>query len=298
MMYLKLTKAKRREWLWSVIFILPLTTGLILFMVYPLITGIAYSFTDYNLFDMKFVGGVNYVQVFHDATFWKSFLNVIIFSINVPVNLVLALVISAILNSAIKGSKVYRAIYFLPIICGAVATTFIWKWIYASQYGLLDNILYSMGIQSPPIWLDVNQPFSFMSSMIIMTLWACLGTNILIYSATLKNIPTTYYEAALIDGANAFTRFFKITVPLISPITFYLLLTNLIGSLQEFSKFKIMVGYTDNTVLPVWYIYNFMGNFGYEYGYASALGVVYGLFLLGVAAINFILQKYWVSYDN
>ena len=89
----------------------------------------------------------------------------------------------------------------------------------------------------------------------------------------------------------------KITVPLISPITFYLLLTNLIGSLQEFSHFKIMVGYTENTILPVWYIYNFMGNFGYEYGYASALGVVYGLFLLVVAAGNFMMQKFWVNYD-
>lgn len=293
----KLNKAKRKEWFWAVIFLLPLTVGLLLFCVYPLITGITYSFTDYNLFEMHFVGLQNYKKVFLDSTFWRSFLNVIIFSINVPVNLVLALITSAVLNSKIKGSKIYRSIFFLPIICGAVATTFIWKWIFASQYGLLDNILYSLGVQNPPVWLDVNQPANFMTSMIIMTLWSALGTNILIYSATLRNIPVTYYEAAKIDGANAFTRFIKITVPLISPITFYLLLTNLIGSLQEFSHFKIMVGYTENTILPVWYIYNFMGNFGYEYGYASALGVVYGLFLLVVAAGNFIMQKFWVNYD-
>lgn len=293
----KLNKAKRKEWFWAVIFLLPLTVGLLLFCVYPLITGITYSFTDYNLFEMHFVGLKNYKKVFLDSTFWRSFLNVIIFSINVPVNLVLALITSAVLNSKIKGSKIYRSIFFLPIICGAVATTFIWKWIFASQYGLLDNILYSLGVQNPPVWLDVNQPANFMTSMIIMTLWSALGTNILIYSATLRNIPVTYYEAAKIDGANAFTRFIKITVPLISPITFYLLLTNLIGSLQEFSHFKIMVGYTENTILPVWYIYNFMGNFGYEYGYASALGVVYGLFLLVVAAGNFIMQKFWVNYD-
>lgn len=293
----KLTKAKRKEWFWAVIFLLPLTVGLLLFCVYPLVTGITYSFTDYNLFEMHFVGLKNYKKVFFDSTFWRSFLNVIIFSINVPVNLVLALITSAVLNSKIKGSKIYRSIFFLPIICGAVATTFIWKWIFASQYGLLDNILYSLGVQNPPVWLDVNQPANFMTSMIIMTLWSALGTNILIYSATLRNIPATYYEAAKIDGANALTRFMKITVPLISPITFYLLLTNLIGSLQEFSHFKIMVGYTENTILPVWYIYNFMGNFGYEYGYASALGVVYGLFLLVVAAGNFMMQKFWVNYD-
>ena len=209
----------------------------------------------------------------------------------------MALITSTVLNSKIRGSKIYRSIFFLPIICGAVATTFIWKWIFASQYGLLDNILYSLGAQNPPVWLDVNQPANFMTSMIIMTLWSALGTNILIYSATLRNIPVTYYEAAKIDGANSFTHFIKITVPLISPITFYLLLTNLIGSLQEFSHFKIMVGYTENTILPVWYIYNFMGNFGYEYGYASALGVVYGLFLLVVAAGNFVMQKFWVNYD-
>lgn len=293
----KLTKAKRKEWFWAVIFLLPLTVGLLLFCVYPLVTGITYSFTDYNLFEMHFVGLKNYKKVFLDSTFWRSFLNVIVFSINVPVNLVLALITSAVLNSKIKGSKIYRSIFFLPIICGAVATTFIWKWIFASQYGLLDNILYSLGVQNPPVWLDVNQPANFMTSMIIMTLWSALGTNILIYSATLRNIPATYYEAAKIDGANALTRFMKITVPLISPITFYLLLTNLIGSLQEFSHFKIMVGYTENTILPVWYIYNFMGNFGYEYGYASALGVVYGLFLLVVAAGNFMMQKFWVNYD-
>lgn len=293
----KLNKAQRKEWFWAVIFLLPLTVGLLLFCVYPLVTGITYSFTAYNLFEMHFVGLENYKKVFLDSTFWRSFLNVIIFSINVPVNLVLALITSAVLNSKIRGSKIYRSIFFLPIICGAVATTFIWKWIFASQYGLLDNILYSLGAQNPPVWLDVNQPANFMTSMIIMTLWSALGTNILIYSATLRNIPVTYYEAAKIDGANSFTHFIKITVPLISPITFYLLLTNLIGSLQEFSHFKIMVGYTENTILPVWYIYNFMGNFGYEYGYASALGVVYGLFLLVVAAGNFVMQKFWVNYD-
>jgi len=293
----RLTKAQRKEWFCAVIFLLPLTIGLLLFCVYPLVTGITYSFTDYNLFEMHFVGLKNYKKVFFDSTFWRSFLNVIVFSINVPVNLVLALITSAVLNSKIKGSRIYRSIFFLPIICGAVATTFIWKWIFASQYGLLDNILYSLSVQNPPVWLDVNQPANFMTSMIIMTLWSALGTNILIYSATLRNIPATYYEAAKIDGANALTRFMKITVPLISPITFYLLLTNLIGSLQEFSHFKIMVGYTENTILPVWYIYNFMGNFGYEYGYASALGVVYGLFLLVVAAGNFMMQKFWVNYD-
>lgn len=259
----KLNKAQRKEWFWAVIFLLPLTVGLLLFCVYPLVTGITYSFTAYNLFEMHFVGLENYKKVFLDSTFWRSFLNVIIFSINVPVNLVLALITSTVLNSKIRGSKIYRSIFFLPIICGAVATTFIWKWIFASQYGLLDNILYSLGAQNPPVWLDVNQPANFMTSMIIMTLWSALGTNILIYSATLRNIPVTYYEAAKIDGANSFTHFIKITVPLISPITFYLLLTNLIGSLQEFSHFKIMVGYTENTILPVWYIYNFMGNFGY-----------------------------------
>ena len=111
MTHYKLTKARRVEWLWSAIFILPITAGLLLFVIYPLITGITYSFTDYNLFDMSFVGGANYRKVFHDVTFWKSFLNVIVFSINVPINLVLSLVISAILNAKIRGSKVYRTIF-------------------------------------------------------------------------------------------------------------------------------------------------------------------------------------------
>ena len=117
----KLNKAQRKEWFWAVIFLLPLTVGLLLFCVYPLVTGITYSFTAYNLFEMHFVGLENYKKVFLDSTFWRSFLNVIIFSINVPVNLVLALITSAVLNSKIRGSKIYRSIFFLPISISSIA---------------------------------------------------------------------------------------------------------------------------------------------------------------------------------
>ncbi len=281
---------------WAGFFIGPLVIGLLLFLVYPLVSALWYSLCDYNLFDAPvFIGFDNYIGVFTDGVFWKSFGNIFYYALSVPFIIFVSLVISVLINQDIKGGVFYRSVFFIPIVCGSVAVTFIWKWMYAPYYGVIDRIFETLSL-IPPLWLSDAW---FIPSMIVVSLWGGLGINILLYSATLKNIPTSLYEAAKIDGANWGQTFFKITFPQISPITFYLFVTGLVGTLQEFTRFRVMSGggFNENTIVPVWYIYFFTGEYGYEFGYASAMGVVFGLILLLLVGLNFYAQKWWVKYD-
>lgn len=290
---------RRRVWAeygWGYLFIAPLCLGLLLFLVYPFVSAIVYSFSEYDLFHTPvFVGFANYVRVFHDDVFWRGFLNIIYFSLGVPLTIFVSLVLAVLCSQDIKGGAFFRALYFVPIVCGSIAVTFIWKWMYAPYYGLIHTLFTNLGLIAP-FWLSSKL---FIPSMIVISMWSGLGINILLYTAGLKNIPKDVYEAAKIDGAGWWRTFGVITFPSISPITFYLLVTGLIGSMQEFTRFRVMSSgnFSTATTVPVWYIYSYTGEYGYEFGYASALGLIFGLVLLVITAANFVAQRWWVKND-
>lgn len=278
------------------LFISPLAIGLLLFVAFPLIYAVYLSFCEYNLFDPpKFVGIDNFVKMVSDKFFIRSLGNALLYCLNVPLRLILSLLLASLLCGKIRGSGVFRMIYYFPTICGAVAITFIWQWMFAQEYGLLSQLFEDIGIKNF-VFLDKRH---FMPSMIFMSVWCAFGVSLLLLFATIKNVPRDYYEAAELDGANAFHRFFHITLPSVSPVLFYLIMTGIIGSFQEFTSFNIMSGnmITETNIMPVWWIYKFTGQFGYEYGYASALGVVLGVVLIIVSVIQFKISNKWVYYS-
>lgn len=292
----RITKDKRNMIICGWLFISPLLIGLLLFVAFPLIYAVILSFCEYDLFTSpKWIAIDNFKEMVSDKYFMKSLLNALVYCLNIPIRIVLALLVANILAGKIKGSGVFRMIYYIPTICGAVAITFIWQWMMASEYGLFYKTLNAIGIK-PIAFLDKRH---FMGSMIAMSVWCSFGVSLLLLFATIKNVPKSLYEAAEIDGANPLKKLIHITVPAVSPILFYLLITGIIGSFQEFTLFNVMSGgnVTETNIMPVWWIYNFTGKYGYRYGYASALGVVLGAVLVLLSVLQFRLSKKWVFYS-
>lgn len=290
-------KLKNRDGLWGAAFLSPIMLGMVLFVLIPIGYAIYLSFTKYDMFNPpRWVGWKNYQRLFDftkETQFWESLKNVAIFAVLVTLlNVLVGLVLASLLKKGSKASGVFKVIFYIPMVCSVVATTSIWGWMYNSVYGPLSAILGFFGVEG----YEFFAPAHVMPSMLLMSVWGGFGGSMLLYFAALKNIPAHLYEAAEIDGASPFQSFFKITLPMVSPTTFYLLLTGLIGALQAYSQFLAigLDGYT-----PVLVIYCYAGH-GYgttTYGYACAMGVFYGLMIAVLAAANFKLSKYWVGYD-
>ena len=293
----RMSASRRSEYIWGWVFISPLTVGFLLFTAFPLVLAIVYSFSEYDLFHAPvFIGFSNFAEVFRDTFFLRSLLNALIYCIGVPVGALLALVLSSMLVSISRGSLVLRMIFYLPTICGAVAIAFIWQWMYAPNYGLLYEFFQKLGIK--PIHFLASK--YIMGSMMFMGIWSGMGVSVLLFYSSLHNVSKTLYDAASLDGANAFRKFIHITLPGVSPVMFYILITGILGSFQAFTNFQVMTNDQINysSVMPVWWIYKFTGAYGYRYGYASALGMVFGLLLILISGIQFLVSKFWVKYDS
>lgn len=290
-------KKKNGDIIWAVIFLAPITLAIILFVAMPIIYSVYLSFTKYDLFNPpQWRGLYNYKRLFdlsRETQFWKSFKNIAIFAPIITVlNMAVGLLLANLLNKVKAGAGVFKIIFYIPVVCSVVATSCIWAWLYNEVYGPLTRILEVIGIKGHRFWA----PDNVIPSMLLMCLWSGFGTQMLLYFAALKTIPEHLYEAAKIDGASAVNMFFNITLPMVSPTTFYLLLTGIIGNLQAYSQF-LAVGLDGYT--PVLVIYNYAGH-GYginTYGYACAMGIFYGVVVGAIAFINFKLSKYWVGYD-
>lgn len=292
-----ISRARRNEYIWGWIFVAPLTVGFLLFVAFPLIVALYYSVTEYDLFHAPvFIGMRNFGEVFHDEFFLRSLLNALVYTIGVPIGAFIALILANLLSRIPRGSVVFRMIYYMPTICSAVAITFIWQWMYAPGYGILHDLMRSLGMRPISFLAEKH----IMTSMMVMGVWSGMGVSILLFFSALHNVSSTLYDAASLDGANAVEKFIHITLPGVSPTFFYILITGILGAFQAFTNFQVMTGdqISMSNVMPVWWIYKFTGNYGYRYGYASALGLVLGVLLIIISAIQFIVSKYWVKYDN
>ncbi|MBQ9482397.1 MAG: sugar ABC transporter permease [Clostridia bacterium] len=297
MAYKRSGKLKNHDGLWGAIFLSPIAIGMILFILIPIGYAVYLSFTRYDMFNAPtFVGWRNYQRLFDiskETQFWSSFKNIFVFAVLITLlNVFVGLVIACLLKRGGRIENFFKVILYLPMVCSVVATTSIWGWMYNSVYGPLIGILKFFGVER----YEFFAPSHVLPSMLLMCLWSGFGGSMLLYFAALKNIPGHLYEAAEIDGATPVQSFFKITLPMVSPTTFYLLLTGLVGSLQAYSQFLAigLDGYT-----PVLVIYKYAGH-GYgntTYGYSCAMGVFYGILIAVIAAINFRLSKFWVGYD-
>ena len=278
--------------------------GFCLFGLIPLLLSLYLCFNSFKglrLHTAKFVEWENFSEILQDEMFWQSLGNTAFVLVAAVVALLLSLAVSALIATNVRGAKGFKAIYFVPYVCSLVAITFMWKWIYDYNYGVLNTTLMDWGwIQEPISWLGSAEYYR--TAMFVLLVWSSTGFNIILLTAALIGVPRELHEAAQIDGAGEFRRFFSITLPLISPTIFYLLIMGLIGALQEFTRFQVMTpdgGPEYQGMTVVFYLYRqlFNASGGSDLGVASAMGWIIAVLISAVTILNFRLQRRWVNYD-
>lgn len=296
---IKITKRQWNEYKWAWVLIAPTIIGLIVLNIIPAFWTLYMSFFKTGAFGKGniFVGLDNYIQMFQDKQVWYAIRNTLVYTIIVvPVTVVLAMLIAVVLNGKIKGKGVFRTIYFIPMVATPAAVTMVWKWLYNKEYGLINHFLGSLGIDKIN-WID--NPNIAMISIIIIGVWSAIGYSMVLFLAGLQEIPRDYYEASNIDGAGSIRQFFTITLPLISPTLFFVLVTSVITAMQVFDVIYMMIDVTspsyDSTVSLVYLFYN--SSFKYSNkGYGSALVMLLLVIIMIITIIQNKLQKKWVNY--
>ncbi|MFE5320757.1 carbohydrate ABC transporter permease [Paenibacillus sp. NPDC056579] len=294
-------KLRENDHLVGYIFISPFVLGFLIFTAYPILSSLYYSFTDYNLFDTpRWIGLDNYQKMFtNDEKLIKSLQVTFTYVFaSVPLRLAFALIVAMLLNNTARGIGIYRSTYYLPsLIGGSVAVSIMWIQIFGDK-GLLNSMLGLVGIHTTTSW--IGSPSTALWTLIALSVWQ-FGSSMLIFLAGLKNIPQSYYEAASVDGANGWYRFYRITIPLLSPIILFNLIMQIISAFMTFTPAYVISrgegGPLDNTLLYSLYLYRRAFAF-FEMGYASAMAWV---MLLIIAAITFVIFKssaYWVHYES
>ncbi|MGE6629209.1 carbohydrate ABC transporter permease [Bacillus sp. NPDC077027] len=282
-------------------FISPFIIGFICFTVIPMLVSLYLSFTQYDLFTKpKWIGFGNYYEMFTSDEKYVQSLKVTFTYVlaGVPLRLGFALFIAMILNQAVRGVGIYRTLFYLPsIIGGSVAVAIMWRNIFGND-GVINALLFFVGIDQKILWYQ--DPASALWTLILLSVWQ-FGSSMLIFLAGLKNIPPSYHEAANVDGANGFQRFFRITLPLLTPIIFFNLVMQTISAFMTFTPAYIISkgegGPLDGTLLYSLYLFQRAFNY-FQMGYASAMAWI---MLLIVGAITWILFKtssYWVHYES
>lgn len=294
----KMTKAQFREQCCGLAFVSPPFIGFCLFMVFPIVFAFVVSLTKWNGMNVMtehFVGFRNYIKLLTDAKFWKVLGNTVIYMTGIPIGMMLSLIIAVGMNRKLRGIKVLRTMYYVPVVSSLVAVAILWLWVFNYDYGLLNSLIRLVTGRHGPNWL--GDPFWVKVSMIVFMVWKGLGGSVILYLAGLQGIPREYYEAARIDGAGGWKLFRHITVPLVSPVTFYLLVTGLIGGFQVFVEVLVMVpngGLNYSAATVVFYLYDKAFN-GKQMGYGSAMAFILAVFIFIVTAINFKIQDKWVK---
>ncbi|PAU40290.1 ABC transporter [Vibrio coralliilyticus] len=279
------------------LFTAPLLIPLVAFWLVPFGYSIYISFTDWDYIspEYDFIGLENYQYMVEDFEFTQALINTFWFSLGVVIpTVVLGLIFALLLHKNFAGSQFYRAVIFSPWITPTVAVSIVWSWVFESKSGLANQILMSMGFDKIA-WLE--QGDTAMVAVIIVTIWQAIGWTMLFYISALNKIPSSLYEASLIDGCSSLTRFFKITLPLVSPTTFFLLVVNIINAVQAFDQFQILTqggpGGETRTLLYLFYQQAFER---YEMGPAAATSLVIFLITGLLALANTYIGKRWVYY--
>jgi len=271
----------------------------VVFVFIPLVQVCYLSFTNWDLLraTKSWIGLKNYEYIFKDPKFLQSIWNTLYFAgVKIPLDLVLSLFIAVLLDRKIKGLRFYRASYFAPVVIPVVAASLIWVWLFDPGLGPFNQILGFFGI-NPIRWL--HDPASSMFSIILFSLWKGLGYDIVIFLAGLQGIPPTYAEAASIDGAGQWKIFFRITLPLLSPVIFFVVLMGIINSFKIFTEISVMTpkgGPLYSTGVIVFYIYQ-QAFENYRIGRAAAASVVLFLLILGITTVQRKLGSKFVDYE-
>jgi multiple sugar transport system permease protein len=295
----KVPWAKREhEGLAAGLFLLPNLIGFLIFTAIPVGAAFILAFYDYDLLlGASWAGLENFREMFTtDEVFRAALFNTVYFTaVSVPLSVVLGLVTAMLVNKALRGIVIFRSIFLLPYVTVTVALSLVWKWIYLPDIGLINSVLGVFGIDGPP-WLTSGT--WAMPALILMSVWKGFGYNMVIFLAGLQGIPDHLYDAAKVDGATAWRRFLNVTLPLLSPTTFFVVVISVISSFQVFDQALIMTngGPGTATTTLVLYIYQ-VGFQSFEMGYAAAVALVLFAAIFVFTVIQFLLQRRWVTYD-
>ena len=288
---------KRHETILGWLMVSPWLIGFICFSALPMFASLIISFTEWDMLSKpEWVGFENYKTLFFEDPLALHSLNItILFTIvSIPLNIVFGLALAMLLNTSIRGLAIFRTIFYLPAILSGVAVALMWRWIFSTEFGLLNALLSMIGIEGPA-WL--TDRIWVLPSFVIMRLWS-VGGGMIIYLAGLQSIPSNLYEAANIDGANWWHRTRFITLPMLSPTIFFQLIVGFIFSMQIFTEAFIMTngGPADASLFYLLYLYRQAFQY-FDMGYASALAWVLFIVILVLTIILFKTGKSWVYYE-
>ena len=291
-------RLRKGEHIWLWVLLAPTLFGLLVGTLGPVLAAIGISFADWDVITPpSFAGIANYQRLLRDPTFSKALINTLYYvGVMVPVSTVLSLALALLMNQKLRAITWYRTAYFLPVVSSTVAVALVWSWIYSKDFGLLNFVLRSVGMD-PVAWLSSTK--WAMPAVIIMGVWGTLGEGMIIFLAGLQSISQSYYEAAEVDGANGWQKLWKITIPLITPSLFFYFIITMINAFQTFEQIYIMTrgGPVNSTTTIVYYIYrNAFRNF--KMGYASAQAIVLFAIIMVLTLIYWRSQEKWVVYDG
>lgn len=285
---------QREETIAGYIFLLPNFLGFVAFGLFPILFAFYIMFTDWSLAkDPNFVGVENFGKLISDRLFWKTLGNTFYYTfVAVPTGVFIAFWLALLMNRKMKGVIFFRTIYFLPQITLTVAAAIVWSWIYHPELGLINYLLDLIGIDGPR-WL--HSTTWAMPAIIIMGNWQGIGFAMLIILAGLQGVPQEYYDAAEIDGANAWQRLRYVTVPLLTPTIFFVVVTSLIGALQGFDQFYVMTGGGPAKATTTLVLYIFQNGFTFfKMGYGAALAAALFICILAITLLQWRLARKWV----
>jgi multiple sugar transport system permease protein len=282
------------------LFLLPWLIGLAVITIGPMIASLYLSFTNYSLIQApKWIGLQNYIRMLGDDRLHHSLKVTFIYVfVGVPLQLILALALALLLDKGMRGLAIYRSVFYLPsMLGGSVAIALMWRQMFGTD-GLVNQVLRLFGFDATIGW--ISDPQYALWTIILLHVWT-FGSPMVIFLAGLRQIPGMYYEAASVDGATRWTQFSRITLPLLSPIIFFNLVLQLIGAFQSFTQAFIVSngtgGPADSTLFYSLYLYQ--RGFGqFQMGYAAAMAWLLVVIVGALTAVNFLLSKYWVFYDD
>ena len=296
----RVRSARMREAINGYVFISPWVLGFLIFVVGPMVGLIWLSFQRWDLIgDPRAVGWRNYERLFSDRLFLKSMEVTIVYGLGrVPLGIFVALGTALLLNNRrIKFIGIWRTIYYMPVVLPPVAISLVWMWIYNPRYGILNTMIQQfLGIPGPR-WLD--DAALVLPSLMVMAVWAAAGRNMIIYLSGLQGISTELYEASAIDGAGYWRQFWRITLPLLTPVIFFNLITGMIDTFKLFTQAYVMTegGPRNQSLFFTYYLFQ-KGFMQYQMGYASAMAVVVFIIIMALTLLVFRWSKAWVFYEG
>jgi multiple sugar transport system permease protein len=291
-------KNREHEGLAAGLFLLPNLIGFLIFTAIPVGAAFVLAFYDYDLLlGASWAGLENFRELFTiDRVFRAALFNTVYFTaVSVPLSVVLGLATAMLVNHALRGVVIFRSIFLLPYVTVTVALSLVWKWLYLPDIGLINSVLGVVGINGPA-WLT-SQTWA-MPALILMSVWKGFGYNMVIFLAGLQGIPDHLYDAAKVDGATAWRRFLNVTLPLLSPTTFFVVVISVISSFQVFDQALIMTNGGPGTATTTLVLYIYQKGFqSFDMGYAAAVALVLFAVIFVFTVIQFLLQRRWVTYD-